>query len=271
MHATPTWCRSSNFGSSTSALRCVTTPMTLSAGMTSSSRFLLFCRPTFSGITVPGKTTMLRIGRIGSEFGIVSRWPLFPVRITVAVGERSMIWDSDILNRSQKPGARSQNCSSTGSWLQAPGFFLSLLRQLHPQQPVPMRREDLFVDDIVGELDFAAETAVVDFHQVHFYALALQIGFFGFGIGRHRPSAADLEPLVGHGELDLFFIHAGQVHADQVGALGFIKVHIRRPGFRGHEVVVALLKLVDELSHLSSKVSEWRRLIRANDGHGLSS
>ena len=48
----------------------------------------------------------IRIGKIGSEFGIVSRWPLFPVRMTVAVGERSMIWDSDM--RVQGSGFRVQ-------------------------------------------------------------------------------------------------------------------------------------------------------------------
>ena len=58
-------------GLPTSAFFCVTTPMIFSPGMTSSSRFLLFGRPTFSGMTVPGKTTMLRIGRMGSRLGIV--------------------------------------------------------------------------------------------------------------------------------------------------------------------------------------------------------
>ena len=54
----------------------MTTPISFSPGMTSSRRFLLFCRPTFSGITVPGKTTMLRIGRIGIRLGMVNGCPL---------------------------------------------------------------------------------------------------------------------------------------------------------------------------------------------------
>ena len=59
----------------------MTTPMIFSPGMTSSSSALLFGRPTFSGMTVPGKTTMLRIGRIGRTFGTVSSCPFGPVRI----------------------------------------------------------------------------------------------------------------------------------------------------------------------------------------------
>jgi len=71
--------------------------MIFSPGITSSSRFLLFCRPTFSGITVPGKTTMLRIGKIGNRLGIVSTCPLLPARMIVLVGVRSIIWDSAMM------------------------------------------------------------------------------------------------------------------------------------------------------------------------------
>ena len=84
MQTTPMACRSSAAGSSTSAFRCVSTPMIFSPGMTSSSSALLFGRPTFSGITVPGKTTMLRIGRIGSACGIVICCPFVPARIVVS-------------------------------------------------------------------------------------------------------------------------------------------------------------------------------------------
>ena len=97
MHATPTGCRSSVSGSSVSAFRWATTPITFSPGMTSSSRALDLGRPTLSGMTVPGKTTMLRIGRIGSCLGMVSGWPLPPVRMTVPVAVRSMIWESDMV------------------------------------------------------------------------------------------------------------------------------------------------------------------------------
>jgi hypothetical protein len=47
-------------------------------------------RPTFSGMTVPGNTTMFRMGRIGIWFGTVSRCPFVPVRMIVLVGDRSM-------------------------------------------------------------------------------------------------------------------------------------------------------------------------------------
>ena len=91
VQTTPTGCRSFCPGSSTSAFFWVSTPINLSPGITSSSSALLLGRPTFSGRTVPGNTTMLRIGRIGSVLGIDSFCPLVPVRIVVAVGERSMI------------------------------------------------------------------------------------------------------------------------------------------------------------------------------------
>jgi hypothetical protein len=70
--------------------------MSLSPGMTSSSSALLLGRPTLSGITVPGKTTMFRIGRIGRACGMVIFCPFVPVLMTVASGCRSMIWVWDI-------------------------------------------------------------------------------------------------------------------------------------------------------------------------------
>ena len=48
-----------------------------------------------------------------------------------------------------------------------------------------MGRDDFVVFDVVGQLDFAGEGAVVDFHEVHAYAAAVEVGFVGFGIGRH--------------------------------------------------------------------------------------
>jgi hypothetical protein len=40
-----------------------------------------------SGITVPGKTTMLRIGRTGNTCGTLTRCPLAPVFTTVVSGQ----------------------------------------------------------------------------------------------------------------------------------------------------------------------------------------
>ena len=70
--------------------------MIFSPGITSSSRALLLGLPTFSGMTVPGNTTMLRIGRMDNTLGNTVRCPLVPVRMVVVVAVRSMIWLSDI-------------------------------------------------------------------------------------------------------------------------------------------------------------------------------
>src|SRR5690242_8006148 len=119
--------------------------MSLSPGITSSSSALLLARPTFKGMTVPGKTTMLRIGRIGSKCGRTVRCPLAPVRIVVAVGVRSMIWDSAIL-----------------------GY-------LDPQHSIAIRGGDLFSRDVGRKLDLAAEGAVIDLHQMDPHAFGLSL------------------------------------------------------------------------------------------------
>src|SRR5687767_12423566 len=46
----------------------------------------------------------------------------------------------------------------------------SLLRKMNPQHSVVVLRDDLLVEDVLGELDLAAEGAVVDFHDVHAHA-----------------------------------------------------------------------------------------------------
>ncbi len=69
--------------------------MTLSPGITSSSNALLRGRPMFSGMTVPGNTTMFRIGRIGSSVGTFNGVPA-PVLMTVWESWREMIWESGI-------------------------------------------------------------------------------------------------------------------------------------------------------------------------------
>ena len=71
-------------------------PDQLFPGMTSSSNDLLLARPTFNGITVPGNTTILRMGNIGKTCGNTVRCPLVPVRMVVLVGVRSMMRESDI-------------------------------------------------------------------------------------------------------------------------------------------------------------------------------
>ena len=112
-------------GSSTSGFFCVITPISLSPGITSSRRFLLFCRPTFSGITVPGNTTMFRIGKIGRLLGTAICCPLLPppVRMTVAVGVRSMICDWDII------GIRSQRSHFFGNSIhKSPSIYRAEMR-----------------------------------------------------------------------------------------------------------------------------------------------
>src|SRR5579859_6272597 len=120
--------------------------------MTSSRRALLLGRPTLRGMTVPGKTTMLRMGRMGRTLGRTVRWPLLPVRMTVPSGVRSMIWDSDI-------------GFVLGPW----SFVLCGLDQLgefDPEQAVAVGGGDFPAVRVGGDFDFAGECAVVDFHQV---------------------------------------------------------------------------------------------------------
>ncbi len=73
MRATvPIECRSAAPGSSSSALRWVTTPITWSSRTASLIRAMVFWRPTASGNTPPGKKTLLRKGRMGRTCGISS-------------------------------------------------------------------------------------------------------------------------------------------------------------------------------------------------------
>ena len=53
-------------------------------------------RPMLSGITVPGNTTRLRIGRSGMVLGTVVCCPAMPDLMTVCVSVREMIWGSDM-------------------------------------------------------------------------------------------------------------------------------------------------------------------------------
>src|SRR6266496_5681381 len=168
MQATPTVCRSGMVGSSTSGFFCVITPMILSPGMTSSSRFLLFCRPTLRGMTVPGKTTMLRIGRIGRVEGMVRSWPLDPVLMVVPVSVRSMTWVSGM---NENP------------------FEDLFLGQLDPEQPINVLGADAFLDDVLWKLHFAGEGAAIDLHQVHAHVPVLRLGRCAWRTGTGRDGA----------------------------------------------------------------------------------
>src|SRR3954454_1601448 len=112
--------------------------------MTSSSRDLLLERPTFSGMTVPGKTTMLRMGRIGRRWGRTVRCPLPPpVRMTVPSGDRSMIWDSPMVSRPWEywvwcPGGLDRGLNGAGRHL----------GQLDPEHAVAVRGADAFAVDV---------------------------------------------------------------------------------------------------------------------------
>src|SRR5689334_19079612 len=167
--------------------------------MTSSRRFLLFCRPTLRGMTVPGKTTTLRMGRMGREVGMLTCCPLPPILTTVASAVRSRTCVSAINfkeARSQKRRARSL------FWLPAPhlSLLLSFLGQFDPEKSVDVGGGDALVDDVGGELDLAAEGAVVDLHDVD--PEPLGVGQRGLhrvigGWGGNQPRAAEREFLVG--------------------------------------------------------------------------
>ena len=73
------------------------TATSLSPGMTSSITAFERGRPMLSGMTVPGKTTRLRIGNNGIVFGTVVCWPARPDLMTVCVSVREMIWGSDMV------------------------------------------------------------------------------------------------------------------------------------------------------------------------------
>ena len=72
----PTSNRSSGAGLSFVASRCATNPMTLLALNEASSSLSEDSRRTVSGTTVPGKTTISLIGRIGKTSGITG-WSSF--------------------------------------------------------------------------------------------------------------------------------------------------------------------------------------------------
>src|SRR5665213_117042 len=169
--ATPTGLRSVAPGSSTSAFRCVQTPISFSPGITSSSNDLLLARPTFSGITVPGKTTILRIGRIGRMLGSTVRCPLVPVRIVVLVAPRSMIWLSDMVGQLSVVSCGlwvvGRGLGVVGLWVggwvppainnSQPTTDNLHLGNLDPQHPISIGGGDFFGAHVRGQLDLAAE------------------------------------------------------------------------------------------------------------------
>src|SRR4029079_17600972 len=83
--------------------------------MTSSSSALLLGRPTLSGMTVPGKTTMLRIGRMGNTCGTVIGCPLAPVRMVVPESVLSMTsFSAIIVSRPRSRGVSERRAPHAG-------------------------------------------------------------------------------------------------------------------------------------------------------------
>src|SRR5688572_22445115 len=131
--------------------------------------------------------------------------------------------------RSQEPEATSQKGErrhrfSSGYWLLATGFSPSLLRKMNPQHSVVVLRDDLLVEDVLWKLDFAAEGAVVDFHDVHAHAARGAVIALDLVATRDSTGALERHLAVVHDDVDLLLVDARQVHAHVVGLFGLVQV-----------------------------------------------